>query len=99
MAALRARCLGCRSAHRLHVPADTEGRVLPPHDHGRFARGDKVIVPARGQVKVPDDVWLIEEEVRPQVGAAIQRFLGEFSPDLEVHSVSSPQPLLALLFV
>ena len=40
-----------------------------------------------------DDVWLVEEEVRRQVGATIQRFQGGFFPDLEVHLVSSLQPL------
>lgn len=43
--------------------------------------------------KVPDDVWLVEEEVRRQVGAAIQKFLSEFFPDLEVHLVSNLQTL------
>jgi len=47
LATFAAHGLGCRLAHRLHVLADTEGRVLAPHNHGRFARGDKVIVPAR----------------------------------------------------
>jgi hypothetical protein len=39
--------------------------------------------------KVPDDVWLVEEEVRRQVGAAIQEFLGQFFSELEVHLISS----------
>ncbi len=47
MAYLATRLGRGRLAHRLHGLADTEGRVLPPHNHGRFARGDKVVVPAR----------------------------------------------------
>jgi hypothetical protein len=43
--------------------------------------------------KVPDDVWLVGEEVREQVGTAIQGFLGAFFPDLEVHLISSLQQL------
>ncbi len=42
-----ARGLECQLAHHFHVLADTEGRGLLPHNHGRFARGDKVVVPAR----------------------------------------------------
>jgi len=43
--------------------------------------------------KVPDDVWLVEEEVRALVGAAIQGFLGGFFSDLEVHLISNLQQL------
>lgn len=41
--------------------------------------------------KVPDDEWLVEEDVRTQVGAAIQQFLGQLFPHLEVHLMSSHQ--------
>jgi hypothetical protein len=43
--------------------------------------------------KVPDNVWLVGEEVREQVGTAIQGFLGGFFPDLEVHLISNLQQL------
>lgn len=43
--------------------------------------------------KVPDDVWLVEEDVRRQVGGAIQDFLGQVFPELEVHLISNVQAL------